>query len=256
MFLFTSIFIFIFGLIIGSFLNVVILRLHDGESAAAGRSKCPDCGHVLAWTDLFPVFSFLFLGRRCRYCGSKISWQYPLVELATGGLFVIAYYFNPDWTLASGLVLLRNLIVIAALIAVFVYDLRWLIIPDQIALPALLIVIALNFFIGMSLANLATGVVVGLGFFGLQYALSRGTWIGGGDLRLGALMGALLGWPVILVALFMSYIIGAIVALVLLAQKKVTAKSQVPFGVFLAPAAIVAMFWGQWILAWYLGRLN
>lgn len=244
--------VFIFGLIIGSFLNVVIIRLHDGVSIAKGRSKCPQCGHVLGAWSLIPIFSFIFLRGKCRYCQAKISWQYPLVELATGVLFALAYYFDS----ASILALFRDMIIISALVVIFVYDLRWLIIPDIVVLPAIAIAFILNLFVGVSAVNMLIGLAIGFGFFGLQYVVSKGAWIGGGDLRLGALMGVLLGWQAVLVALFLSYIIGAIVAISLLIKKKVSAKSQLPFGVFLAPATIIAMFWGAKIATWYLSRMT
>jgi len=225
---------------------------------------------------LFPLLSFVFLGRRCRYCNEKISWQYPIVELATAILFLIAYIIEtnagigkfPISNLPAGeagfqfpidfrfiVSILRDWIVIASLIIIFVYDLRWMIIPDSVIIPAIIAVIILNLFIGVPITMMVIGLVIGLGFFALQYLISKGVWVGGGDLRLGALMGALLGWPVVLVALFLAYIIGAIAATVLIIRKKVTAKSQVPFGVFLVPATIIALFWGEKILSWYLGQI-
>jgi len=257
------IFVFIFGLIIGSFLNALIYRLHIGESISHGRSKCPHCGHVLAWNDLVPVMSFLLLKGRCRYCKKKISWQYPIVELAVAALFLISYVINvgrfpaPDLLFPSNLqfwlLMTRDFIAISSLTAIFVYDLKWMIIPDSIALSAFVLVFILNVLIGIPIASILIGAAVGFGFFALQYYISNGQWIGGGDLRLGALMGALLGWPLIVVALFLSYILGAIVSVILLISKKATRKSAVPFGVFLAPAAILALLWRQKILAWYLG---
>ena len=225
---------------------------------------------------MFPLLSFVFLGRRCRYCNEKISWQYPIVELATAILFLIAYIIEtnagigkfPISNLPAGeagfqfpidfrfiVSILRDWIVIASLIIIFVYDLRWMIIPDSVIIPAIIAVIILNLFIGVPITMMVIGLVIGLGFFALQYLISKGVWVGGGDLRLGALMGALLGWPVVLVALFLAYIIGAIAATVLIIRKKVTAKSQVPFGVFLVPATIIALFWGEKILSWYLGQI-
>jgi prepilin signal peptidase PulO-like enzyme (type II secretory pathway) len=99
------------------------------------------------------------------------------------------------------------------------------------------------------------GLAVGAGFFGAQYVISRGTWIGGGDLRLGALLGVMLGWPVVLVALFLAYVVGGFVAVILLLNKRVEAKTALPFGVFLAPAGLAALFWGEQLVAWYLGIL-
>lgn len=258
-----AVFIFIFGLIIGSFLNALIYRLHIGESIAHGRSKCPHCGHVLAWTDLVPVISFLLLKGTCRYCQKKISWQYPVVELAVAVLFLISYLINVGQfpvlnllcpiDLKFWLLMARDFIAISALTAIFVYDYKWMIIPDSIVLPAIVAILILNYFIGIPVASILIGALIGFGFFAIQYFISQGAWIGGGDLRLGALMGALLGWPLIVVALFFSYIFGAIISVMLLIGKKVNRKSAVPFGVFLAPAAIIALFWGEIILTWYLG---
>lgn len=255
-------FIFLFGLIIGSFLNVLVYRRHTGESIVNGRSKCPHCGHVLTWTDLVPVFSFIFLRGQCHYCHKKISWQYPLVELVTGLLFVVAYIIesklpiaNLQFTIDTNLILilLRDFVAISALVAIFVYDYKWMIIPDSIALPALALVFAINWLTGTTLTNLLIGALVGFGFFAVQFYVSKGVWVGGGDMRLGALMGALLGWPLIIVALFFAYIFGAIISVFLLIKKQATGKTAVPFGVFLVPSTILTLFWGQQILIWYLG---
>ena len=138
----------IFGLIVGSFLNVVILRLHAGRDFVAGRSECLSCHHSLGPADLVPIASFVFLRGRCRYCRQKISWQYPLVETATALLFTVSFYLLfrkiGVYNLAFGLELLRNWLVIAVLVIVFVYDLRWQLIPDEAVLPLIGIVVILN----------------------------------------------------------------------------------------------------------------
>lgn len=255
-------FIFILGAIIGSFLNVVILRLHNGEKIT-GRSRCPYCRQQLATPDLIPIFSFIFQGGRCRYCQKKISWQYPLVELMTGAFFVLATYniFGPlsplliFYNFHLLLYWLRNLIFICFLIIIFVYDLRWYLILDRITIPAMVLALVINLWLGLVWTNLFFGVLVGLGFFLLQFLVSSGKWIGAGDLRLGLLMGLMLGWPAVLVALFFAYIIGAIFSLGLLALGKKGLKSQVPFGTFLSLGTIIALFWGDEIVNWYLGLL-
>lgn len=250
--------VIIFGLIIGSFLNALIFRLHSGESIADGRSLCPHCRHTLAWFDLLPVVSFLWLRGRCRYCQRSISWQYPVVEAITAILFLAFYlfnvqYYNFGWPLL--LVCLRDWLVVSALIVVFVYDFRWMLIPDSVVLPVIVLAASASLFLGQSLAGLFLSLVIGFGFFALQYYVSGGTWIGGGDLRLGLLLGAVLTWPSVILALFLAYIFGAIVGVGLLLTNKVNRKTEIPFGVFIVPAMIIAMLWGQAIITWYLSLL-
>lgn len=254
------IFIFVIGIIVGSFLNVVILRLKNGGKIINARSHCPHCHHQLSAKDMVPILSFFFQHGKCQYCHKKISWQYPLVELATGLLFVLATY-NIFGGVSPGLILyhyvtavhwIRDIIFICFLIVIFVYDFRWYLILDKVTIPAMIIAIILNLLLGLSWFNLLIGAIVGFGFFGVQFLISRGKWIGGGDLRLGALMGLMLGWANLIVALFFSYIIGAIfsVGLIVLGRKKL--KSQIPFGTFLAIGTIIALFWGEAIIRWYL----
>ncbi|MFA5029198.1 MAG: prepilin peptidase [Patescibacteria group bacterium] len=252
--------IFVFGLVIGSFLNVVIFRLRSGEKIVNSRSHCRSCKKQLTFKDLIPLVSFVWQKGRCRYCGAKISWQYPLVELVTGLLFVAAT-FNIIGNLGAGMLFynsdiffnwLKSLVFISFLVVIFVYDLKWLLILDKITLPAGILALAFNLFLGISWKSLLLGVVVGLGFFLIQFLVSRGRWIGGGDLRLAVVMGLMLGWPKILVALFFAYIIGALIALILMAWGKRGLKSQVPFGTFLSLGTLVAIFWGEEIIKWYL----
>lgn len=253
------IFIFIFGLIIGSFLNVVILRLKSGQDIIWSRSNCPHCQHQLTAVDLFPLVSFLWLRGRCRYCHSQIAWQYPMVELATGLLFLFS--FNQilaesgiiDWLFFIKLFIIW--LSIASLIIIFVYDLKWMLIPDSVVLPSALIIFLLNWLIGYEIWNLLLGVFLGFGFFAIQYFISGGRWIGGGDLRLGIFMGCLLGFEGTILALFLAYISGAIISLILLALKRVSVKSAVPFGVFICPAILIVWFFGENLINWYLAFL-
>ncbi|NIP33078.1 prepilin peptidase [Candidatus Saccharibacteria bacterium] len=241
----------LFGLAVGSFLNAYIWRLKKGNSVWRGRSICPECKHNLSWLDLVPVLSYAVLKGRCRYCGKKISLQYPLVELATAILFVMVLYVH--FEAGNGLhFILRDWFFIAVLMIIFVYDLKWGYILDRVSLPSIIIAFSVNILIGFSWHNLLLAAAIGSGFFLLQYAISRGKWIGGGDIRMGALMGFILGWPNVVVGLFLSYIVGSSVAVYLLARKKKKMGSTIAMGTFLAVGTVIAMLWGVDILMWYL----
>lgn len=260
------IFIFLFGLALGSFLNCVIYRLYHNKSPLAGRSFCPCCKHQLAWFDLIPVFSFIFLSGRCRYCAKKISWQYPAVELATAILVIIIYSkLNFQFSLSNfqPLISFLSLTVFTCfLIVIFVYDFKYSVIPDKISIPGFIIVFMLqiiNFLFSQQNKNIyqfllslfLAGLLGGL-FFLIQFAVSRGRWVGGGDIRLGVLMGLMLAWPNILVGLFLAYIIGSFITLPLVALGRKKLKSEIPFGTFLTLGAYIALLWGDEIIRWYL----
>lgn len=248
-----SLLIFLLGLIIGSFLNVLILRIPEGKSIR-GRSKCVACQNTLRWFELVPLFSYVSLRGKCRSCHVGISLQYPIVELATAILFLATYYFNIQHSTFSIFILLRDWFFIAALIVLFVQDLRFQILPDIITLPAIVFALLFQFIEPSSLYPIRYtlyALLIGALFFLLQWLVSRGRWVGGGDIRLGALMGAIVGWPNILLALFVSYISGALVGGILLLLHRVTRKSQMAFGTFLAVSTVFTMFWGDKIVGWY-----
>ncbi|MFA6551123.1 MAG: prepilin peptidase [Patescibacteria group bacterium] len=257
-------FIFIVGLCFGSFLNCFIYRLHE-QKTILGRSFCPRCKKQIAWYDNIPLLSFILLKGKCRHCKKKISWQYPAVELVTAVLFVLIYinYQLPitndqlvssfQFPVSNIILFARDLIFISVLIIVFIYDLRWQLILDKITLPAMVIALGFNLFLGAGWQNLLLAAIMGGGFFLAQYLISRGRWVGGGDIRLGALMGLMLGWPQILTALFLAYVSGAIIGVGLLVARKKQWSSQVPFGTFLSAATVVVLLWGSKILEWYLG---
>lgn len=246
------IFAALFGLAVGSFLNALVWRLRNKKSIAFSRSQCPKCKHVLTWLDLMPVLSFVFLGGKCRYCHKKISWQYPLVELATAVLFVLAVFVHgPDFQNLA--LILRDWFFIGVLMQIFIYDLKWNEILDQIILPAIIIVLAVMLLMGNAWDKLFLAAGLGAVFFLVQYAVSRGKWIGAGDIRMGALMGFMVGWPNILVAMFTAYVVGTIVALPLIFIKKKKFNSTIALGTFLAAGTLIALFWGNDIIAWYLG---
>jgi prepilin signal peptidase PulO-like enzyme (type II secretory pathway) len=239
----------------GSFLNCVIYRLEQKKSLK-GRSFCPNCKHKLLWQDLFPVLSFLFLKGRCRYCHKKISIQYPLVEFATGLVFLLI--FNFKFLIFNQLEILNfiNLAflfyVTSSLIVIFVYDLKYYIIPDKVLLPA----IAAAFLYSIlksdfSIINLLSAVAIAAGFFLFIFLISKGKWMGFGDVKLAILMGLLLGLPNVLAALFLAFFFGSIVGIILMILKRKGLKSEIPFGPFLITGTFAALFWGQAIVNWY-----
>ena len=252
-----QVFIFAFGAMVGSFLNAVLWRLRCQESFIVGRSYCPECRHNLAALDLVPIVSYLLLGGKCRYCRKPISPSYLLVEIAAGTLFLLAAIQAAVGRDVLSPAFLPQLLLywyfIAVLILVFVYDLRYMLILPSVTIPAAIIAIIGNLALGRSWWSLLLGCFIGAGFFYLQLVLSRGEWIGGGDVYLGFLLGAILGWPLVLVALFLAYVSGASVGLILLTSKKKTLKSQLAFGTFLSAATVVSMLYGNSILLWYLG---
>ena len=236
-----------FGLFIGSFLNCVIYRTENKRSFLKGRSFCPHCKHTLSWLDLIPVFSYLFLGGKCRYCRKQISVQYPLVELATGFLFF--WIWNLFGILNFGFWILIS----CFLIIIFVYDLKHFIIPDSVLFPAIVISLGYIFIFNYELlVNHVLSALAASGFFGVIVLISRGKWMGMGDVKLAILIGLLLGYPNILVSLFFTFLIGAIIGVGLIFFKKKTLKSEVPFGPFLIVGIYIALFFGNQIINWYL----
>lgn len=245
-----EIFLFIFGLALGSFLNVVIFRLGTKKSFWRGRSECPKCHKKIFWFDNIPFVSFLALGGKCRNCQQGISWQYPAVELFTG-LMVLLFYAR----YGLGGEFFANLTAGCFLVVIFVYDLKHYLILDRITFPAMIVVFLLNLYLGVGIGNLLLGALIGSGFFALQFFVSKGKWVGDGDIRLGALMGLILGWKILLVALFLAYLVGSIIGVFLILINKKKMSSEVPFGPFLTGATFITMLYGQEILNWYLNIL-
>ena len=231
-----AIIIFLFGLAIGSFLNCLIYRLEHNQSFLRGRSYCPHCRHQLDLWDLIPVLSFLILRGKCRYCQQKISWQYPLVEIFTGLIFLLIINYQLS---------IINFIIAPFLIIIFIYDLKHYIIPDKIIYPAILIAAIFNFTNWLSALGAAA-------FFLIIVLVSRGKWMGVGDIKLGFLMGLLLDWPSVLIALFLAFMTGAIIGIGLIISGKKSLKSEVPFGPFLVFGTFIALFFGQRIIERYL----
>lgn len=234
------------GVSVGSFLNVVIARLPAGERIT-GRSRCPHCRRTLAARDLVPLISFVLLRGRCRSCRRPIPWRYPLVEFFCGALFAAALMrFGVSWSA------LWLIVVGSFAVALFIIDLERQVVPDQLSLPAAALGFGLAFLTGRTFTNLALGAMVGAAFFTVQYVLSRGRWVGDGDIRLGLLVGASLGLRDLVVAVVLAYGVGALVALGLLVARRARLTTRLPFGAFLMPALVAAFLAGGPIAAWYL----
>lgn len=247
--------VFIFGLAIGSFLNVCIYRVPLKLSIAQGRSFCPECKSKIAWYDNLPLLSFLFLGAKCRNCRRPISWVYPAVELISAALFCLAFWkFGLGWQFFSSLAL------ISALIVISLVDLKHQVIPDLISLPGIFLGVAFSFFIpGFSWLNSVMGVLVGGIFFYLMAIggelLFKKESLGGGDIKLAAMLGAFLGWKKLLLVFFISSFLGALVGLsLILALKQFRSKRIIPFGPFLALAAVLVIFVGDSLLNFYISH--
>ena len=261
--LFFSIIIFLFGLIVGSLLNCIIFRLKIGESFLKGRSYCPFCKTILKWPDLVPVLSFLILKGKCRYCQKPISWQYPLVEISTAWLFLLIFNFQfpslVSFQFLSGPAIFNTLLlwlIACFLIIIFVYDLKYFLIPpDKVIYSAVIIVFIYRLFNNWSdwwfFSNSLLAAIIPSAFFFFLVQVSRGSWMGVGDIKLAFLMGLFLGWPQILIALFLAFFIGAVIGTALIILKKKTLKSEVPFAPFLVVATFISLFWGSELLNWY-----
>lgn len=237
----------LFGLAVGSFVNVVVARIPERRSLVRPGSKCPGCGVAIVWHDNIPVLSFVALRGRCRACGMSIGWRYPAVEIATGALWGLAWItWGPTLDFAVAVLFLTALVAITAI------DIERQIIPDLITLPG----IVAGFCVNLATARVhwwdsILGIVIGGGIF-LVIILASGGGMGGGDMKLGAMFGAFLGWKVTLVALFVAVILGGSLALALLASGQVRRKDPIPFGPFLAAGGAIGLFWGERVMRWYL----
>jgi len=251
--MFLIIFIFLFGLCVGSFLNVVIYRAKVKKSIFRPRSFCPSCKHHLAWYDLIPVISFITLGGKCRYCHKRVSWQYPLVELSCGILFIL-FYLKID---SINFPLLLDLFFASIFIVIFVYDLKYYLILDQVILLGAIAAVLVSILLGKpSFPEALLGSLAAGGFFAIIVLTSSGKWMGGGDIKLGFLLGFVLGWPQVLVALFIAFTLGSIIGLFLIILRGKTLQSAVPFGTFLIVGALISMLEGEKILKWYLNLIT
>jgi leader peptidase (prepilin peptidase)/N-methyltransferase len=260
---------FAFGASWGSFLNVLIHRTAIKEEIIFKPSHCPHCGRKIARSDLVPIFSFLILRGRCRLCGNKISFQYPLVELAAGilFLFVVRHFFVVNILTTGGLIAATYWIIVGSLlIVIFVYDLKHYLIPDKfnflligVSIVYMLIYGVLNFGnepFGALALNRLGAALAGAAFFLILFLVTRGRGMGLGDAKLALAMGLILGWPHIVVGVFGAFFAAALVSVYLMIFKGKGLKSKVPFGPFLVAGTFFAILWGSQIINWYLFPLQ
>lgn len=251
----------LYGVVLGSALNAFVWRLHAKKSWVKGKSICEACKHELAGKDLVPVLSWLYLRGRCRYCRKPIGIQHVAVELATGVLFALsALALTPTGGLnwVSFIIWLWLLI---QLIILFIYDLRWMILPNKVTYPAIGVAFAALVFMAITglhtqvwLGPLEAAVIAG-GFFYFLAAIAGGRLMGGGDVKLVFLMGLMLGVKKLALALFIGFNSAAIVSVALIVLKLRKRTDYVPFGPFLIAGTIIAYLYGHAIITWYL-RLN
>jgi prepilin signal peptidase PulO-like enzyme (type II secretory pathway) len=255
-----TIIVSLLGVAVGSFLNVVVFRVKENEPLT-GRSKCRTCLEPVKGIDLIPIISFFSLKGRCRQCSSVIEWQYPIIELTTGVMFGLLFIRAvtgiaiPDFVTGDELTLLfiRDAIIGCFLLIIFVYDFKYSYILDKFSVPAILLALMINASLGASLQDMLLGGFLIGAFFAFQFLVSRGKWIGGGDIRMGLLMGFYLGLELGVVALFLSYVMGAFIGVLLIVFKHRKPDSHVPFGTFMALSMFATLFFGQSLLDWYLG---
>jgi len=266
----------VLGLCFGSFVNALAWRLHEQAdekrrkkpdkrylsqlSVRHGRSMCPECKHELSPKDLVPVLSWLSLRGRCRYCGKMISWQYPAVEVGLATSFALSYIWWPQsFDTAQKSIFILWLAILTGLLALLVYDVRWKLLPNRLIYP-LSGIAGLFALIGIAIANhplivlldVIGAVLIGGGLFFVLFQLSDGKWIGGGDVRLGWLLGLIVGTPArSLLFIFLAALGGSLFSLPLIASGRLKRTSVIPFGPFLIIGAIVVQLFGNDILNWY-----
>lgn len=244
---------FIFGACIGSFLNVCIYRIPAGKSIVHPPSACPRCGYAIRFYDNIPILSYLVLRGRCRRCGTSIPLRYPLVEMITG-LAAVALFMRFGLTWATPVYFLF----VALLLVITFIDIDHQIIPDRLSLPGIPLFFALAFVVpAVSWQDSLIGILAGGGILyavALGYQLITGRdGMGGGDIKLLAMIGALIGWQGILFTIFFSSLSGTLVGLLLALAGGGSMKSRLPFGPFLAAGAIAYLFFGPELIDWYLG---
>ncbi len=256
----------VIGLLSGAFVNTFLLRTPDGLRFTVGTRKCVMCARPMHAKDHFPLVSYLVLQGKCRRCKTVIPWQYPALEIVMGFLFVAF-----AWQILSGDVsippfardatdliafFIRNGAVTMLLLPIFMFDWRASIIPDRLSIPAMIVVLTLNAAMGVDpVAMMFGGVALGA-FFSLQYLVSRGTWVGGGDIRLAMVIGFLLGPELGTLALLFAYTLGSIAGLYLIFVRRRDVRSHVPFGTFMVIGTYISLFFGARLIDWYLAILG
>jgi leader peptidase (prepilin peptidase) / N-methyltransferase len=242
---FFYIYFFILGLLIGSFLNVLIDRIPRGEKLT-GRSYCENCKKILSWKDLIPLISYFWLRAKCRYCKTPLSYQYPFLEILTSFIFVIIFYFFNQ----TGIEIIYYLILMSALIVIFFADLKHWIIPDKILIPTL--IASLIWMLVLHTDLLFVNLLSALGasaFFLLIFLFTKGRGMGFGDVKFASLIGLVLGpWGAV-IALYVAFLTGAAIGIILILWQKKSLKLAVPFGPFLIIGFFMSLFFQEEIIS-------
>ncbi len=248
----------VLGLLVGSFLNVVIVRLHAGKQFVKGRSECPRCKHPLASGELVPLISWVMQRGRCRHCKKPISVQYPLVELVTAALFVVSYLQLELNTFSNLIFFGIWLYILSSMVILAVYDIRWYLLPDKVLLPLIVPAVAMAITHAVMaqsvqplIGSVAAAVLFG-GFFYSLAAVSGGKWMGGGDIKLAFVMGLLLGLQNTALAMLIAFNTAAVIGLLLIWFKVKKRTEHIPFGPFLIAGTVVAYLYGAEIIGWYM----
>ncbi|CAG7648272.1 prepilin peptidase [Paenibacillus allorhizosphaerae] len=240
-------FVVLFGLLIGSFMNVVAIRSLKNESVAFPPSHCVHCNNSLKPLDLIPLLSYLFLRGKCRYCSASISWVYPAGEAAIAALFILIY-----WQLGWTPELFTGFLLAAILTAIVITDLKSMLIPDKIVFAGMILAVVLRLWIHpLPLWDYAIAFFTGSGLLWIMAILSKGG-MGGGDIKLFAFLGLVLGMKLTLLTLFVASLLGTLYGIVLFALHRLQKKHSVPFGPFIAIAAMLMYLWGNQVIDWYM----
>jgi leader peptidase (prepilin peptidase) / N-methyltransferase len=248
---FMLVLVFIFGLCIGSFLNVCIYRIPESKSVVFPNSICPGCGNPIKFYDNIPVLSFIFLGAKCRICNAPISLRYPIVEILTG-FFALSLFIK----FGSGIETPVYFLFVAALLVITFIDIDHQIIPDSISLPGIVFFFIASFLIpAVSIKDSLIGILAGGGILFIiaefYFRLAKKEGMGGGDVKLLAMIGALIGWQGVLFTIFVSSLIGTVIGIILILVQRKNLKLAIPFGPFLSIGAVIYIFFGNELIDWY-----
>jgi len=240
--------LFLIGIFVGSFLNVIINRLPRKETIIKGRSHCESCKKELAWYDLIPLLSFMLLRGKCRYCNKQLSLYYPIIEFSTGILFVLVYAFvNFQFSIFNFQSISQFLIFYSL---IFIEDLEFGIIPDKVIFPA--VILSLFYFLIVNPQSLFINLISAIGtcaFFLILFLITKGKGMGFGDVKLAFLLGLILGFPKIILALYLAFLTGAFVGIILILwKKKKSIREAIPFGPFLIAGALTSLFLGDLLI--------
>lgn len=248
-----TIILFLLGISVGSFLNVVIDRIPAGKTVLSGRSFCDACRKTLAWYELVPILSFLCLRGKCRTCKSKLSWQYPVVEVITGLLFISTFYFTGN----NYILLVYLLSIFSGLLAIFMTDLKYKIIPDHVLVFVSLLTCGyiLLYQRPQGAGNFVSALVLCL-FFLLLFVVTKGKGLGFGDVKYAFFMGLFLGFPKVVIGFYTAFLTGAVVSVILIIIGKKKFRQTVPFGPFLVIGTGIAYIYGDLFWSFFRGFIG